>query len=190
MAITLVDTAGDASANTYASLTTATAYFAARPFSTAWTSASVDDQSAALAFATTLLDNLRWKGAKGSTANSALTQALAWPRHWAPTLEADANEEFVAEYFIDLSVTYFSSLTIPTPIVRATCEIALEILRAGSTDPFTRDTTRNVQRETVDVITTEYLAPAQRVYGLGQFPTVVALIAPLLRGGSVEIERV
>ncbi|HXG70334.1 MAG TPA: DnaT-like ssDNA-binding protein, partial [Gemmatimonadaceae bacterium] len=75
--------------------------------------------------------------------------------------------------------------------VQATCELALEILRAGTTDPFSKDDTRNIQQETVDVISTTYFAPGDRARGLALFPTVTGLIAPLLRSaGATLVERV
>lgn len=191
MALTLIATVGGATSNSYVTAADADAYFDGRAFASAWTSATTGQKEQALVYATTLLDRERWLGAKGSTFTLALTQALAWPRRWATTLEADAGPEIISEYFIDTALGYYSELTIPPPIVRATCELALEILRAGTTDPFTLDRTRNVKRKKIDVIDTEYFAPGQRARGLGLFPAVVALIAPLLRSsGASEVERV
>lgn len=190
MPLVLDATVGTATANSFASRVQADAYFLTRPFADAWTAASATLQDQALIFATTLLNALKWKGGKGMTNASALTQALAWPRQWTPTLEADAQPEYVTEYFIDLTIGYYSSLSIPTPIVQATCELALEILKAGSTDPFTIDSTRNIKREQVDVISTEYFDPQYRAYWLARYPSVMNLIAPLLRGGANEVERV
>jgi hypothetical protein len=188
--LTLDATVGGANANSFASRIQADAYFLTRPFADAWTAASSTQQDQALVFATTLLNGLRWAGGKGATNASALTQALAWPRQWAPTLEADAQPEFVTEYFVDTTLGYFSSLAVPSPIVQATCELALEILKSGTTDLFGQDTTRNIKSETVDVISTTYFDPQYRVYWLARFPAVMNLIAPLLRGGVNEIERV
>jgi hypothetical protein len=186
MTLTLVATPGAANANSYADVATADAYFEARAFSSAWT--SVTDQEVkkqALMYATQLLDRERWAGAKGITYAGSLTQALAWPRRWAGTLEQDANPgQLVTEFFIDTAIGFYSELTIPTPIVRATCELALEILRAGSSDPFTLDTTRNIKRDRVGPLETEFFDIGQRARGLGMFPAVVALIAPLLRTSS------
>lgn len=190
MALVLDATVGGPSANTYVLVAQAQAYFDARPFSSAWNSAIVADQSAALAYSTRVLDRLEWLGAKGGTPSDAITQALAWPRRWSPTLEFDNPvPQFITEYFIDLSIAYYSSLTIPKPITDATCELALEFLRAGTADPLTRDDTRNVKREKVDVIETEYTDPGLRFRGIGLFPTVVAIIAPLLRSSALSVER-
>ena len=190
MALVLDATVGGSAANVYLTLADAETYFSARPFTSVWTAAADADKNVALVYATTLLDQQKWKGAKGSTPAGALTQALAWPREWAPTLEADANPEFVTEYFIDLSVGYYSSLTIPQPIRDATCELALEILRAGTTDPLTKDTTWNIAAESVGPIRTQYVDPGVRVFGIGQFQSVMRLIQPLLRNGTQAIARV
>lgn len=190
MPLTLDDTPGGASANTYVSLANAETYFLSRPFSSAWTAATDAVKNQALAWATMLLDREKWKGTKGITPSGALTQALAWPRRWAPTLEFDSYPQFVTDNFIDTSTAFYGSTTIPTPIVRATCELALEILKAGSTDPLTFDKQRDVKRKKIDVLETEYLDPWMRTYQLAKFPTVMALIGPVLVGGlGTEIER-
>ena len=189
MPLTLDATPGGASANTYVLLADAETYFLSRPFAAAWTTSTDPLKSQALAYATILLDRQRWLGTKGTTSSGALTQALAWPRRWTPTLEFDSYPQFVTDNFIDTSTAFYSSLTIPTPIVRATCELALEVLNAGSVDPLTKDATRNVKRKKIDVLETEYFEPALRVYGLGLFPTVIALIGPLLRSSGREVDR-
>lgn len=189
MPLVLVATPGGASSNSYSDVATAQSYFDGRAFSDAWTAATLVQQTQALVHATALLDRERWAGAKGTTYTGALTQALAFPRRWLPTLEVDAAPQLVSEYYIDIALGFFDPALIPVPIVRATCELALELLRAGTTDPLSKDSTRNVKRKRVDVLDTEYLPPWQRVRGLGYFPAVIALIAPLLRassGGNVE----
>jgi hypothetical protein len=193
--LTLVATAGASNANSYITLADAETYFLARPFASTWNAATSTNalKEQALVFATKLLDREKWHGTKGITTAGASTQALAWPRQWAPTLEADAVPQPIAEYFIDTTIGYYSSLTVPTPIKDATCELALEILRAGTTDPFTKDGTRNIAAKGLGggAIDTEYVAVAERVRGLALFPSVLALIAPLLRtSASNEVERV
>lgn len=187
-------TVGGATSNAYCLASDGDAYFAGRLFASAWTNATQQQKEAALIYATTLLDREKWVGTKGSTTVSSYTQALAWPRRWAPSLEFDQQEDYIAEYFVDLTVAYYSSLVIPQPIIRATCELALALLQAGTTDPFVdANGTRNIKREKVDVIETEYLDVQQRTRGLGLFPQVIALIAPLLRtqsGAGAGVERV
>lgn len=191
MPLVLDATAGGASSNSYVSLADANSYFEGRPFASAWDDATDPEREKALVYATTILDRERWAGAKGVTYEGAATQALAWPRRWTPTLEWDAAPQLVAEWFIDTSIGYYSALTVPTPIVRATCELALEILRAGDSDPFAVDDTSNIKREKTGPLETEYFAPTNPTTGLGLFPSVVALIAPLLRtSAGMQIERV
>jgi hypothetical protein len=187
--MTLDATVGGATSNSYTDVTAADAYLATHPFAASWTAAVTADKETALQYATAVLDRERWAGAKGMTPAGSLTQALSWPRRWAPTLELDASPQFVTEYWIDTSITFYSELTIPTPLVRATCELALVILDAGTTDPFTVDATR-VKRETVDVISTEYFDSQDRVRGLAHYPHVAKLVAHLLRDNDgAEVRR-
>ncbi len=191
----LVATVGAATANTYITQADATTYFSSRANATSWTGASSDNKDIALLMATDLLDREKWKGTKGSTPTGALTQALAWPRRWAPTLEYDNEPSFVGfdDVWVDLTLAYYSELAIPGPIVDATCELALEILKAGTTDPFASLAYpwENVRRKTVDVLTTEWFGPEDRSSGLGRFPSVIALIAHLLRAaGTTTVDRV
>lgn len=191
MPLVLDATAGGASSNSYVSLADAETYFEGRPFASAWTGADQADKEQALVYATTILERERWLGAKGATYQAALTQALAWPRRWVPTLEWDAAPQLVSEFFIDTATGYYGELTVPTPIVRATCELALEILRAGDTDPFSVDSTSNIKREKTGPLETEYFEPTNSVTGIGFYPNVVALIAPLLRSSAgMQSERV
>jgi hypothetical protein len=186
MPLTIDATVGGASSNSYVLLADAEAYMLGRVNPWTGTDAAKDT---ALVNATSLLDQEQWAGTKGTSATSALTQALAWPRRWVPTLEFTAYPEYVTDNFIDTSVAFYSSLVIPTPIVRATCELAMELLRAGTTDRLTFDSKRNVKRTRVDVLDTEYFDPWQRVRGLGYFPSVLSLVAHMLRsadGGTVD----
>lgn len=76
MALTLVATAGSASANTYCTRADATTYHEGRLYSDDWNDADTTDQDAALVMATRLLD--QWFDWQGSAVDS--TQALKWPR--------------------------------------------------------------------------------------------------------------
>lgn len=193
MPLTLDATVAGPAANSYATLAEATAYFAARPFASAWSAADATPggaQEQALVFATTLLERERWAGAKGQTPQGALTQALAWPRRWAPTKEIDAGAQVITEYFIDLSVAYYDSTTIPLPIKQATYELALVVLGAGGGDPFTQDATRVKRSVIAGAIETEYFPTQDSVRGMGHYPHVARLIAPLLRDTGHLVERV
>lgn len=190
MPLVLDATVGGATSNAYVDRDDANTYFEGRASTAAWDAAFNDAKDKALVNATDLLERLKWAGAKGMTPAGALTQALAWPRRWAPTLEADAAPEFVAVDFIDTSVAYYSELTIPRPIVRACCELALVILTAGTTDIFASDLKR-VKRKKVDALETEFFDSQDALRGISRYPHVLQLITPLLRSaGGIEVERV
>jgi hypothetical protein len=191
VSVDLDATVAGPTANAYCDADTAQAYFDGRPFAAAWTAASLSQREQALVYATMLLDREKWVGIKGTTTTGGYAQALAWPRRWAQSLEFDQQADYIAEYFVDTTIAYYSSLTIPVPIIRATCELALAVLNAGTTDPFI-DGTRNIRSERVDVLDTVYLDVHLRTRGLGLFPQVVALVAPLLRSQSqgAQMERI
>jgi hypothetical protein len=70
----------------------------------------------------------------------------------------------------------------------ATCELALEFLKAGTTDIAAQDTKQNVIQKTIGPISTTYSDPSQRAVGLARYPRVMALLAPLLDGiGSNQV---
>lgn len=193
MPLVLDATVGGATSNTFALLADAETYFLGRTNPWPVTDAVTTDamKSVALVNATALLDREQWGGTKGTTPADALVQALSWPRRWVKTLEFTAYPQYITDNFIDTSVAFYSSIIIPIPIVRATCELAMELLRAGTTDYMTYDGTRNIKREGVGPLSTEYLDPWYRVRGLGYFPSVLALVAHMLRSSdAVEIDRV
>ena len=108
MSLTLVDTAGSASANTYASIDTASTYFSERLHNSTWLAASLEDRKAALIWATRVLDySVDWVGTA-----MVSTQALRWPRSGVYTPD---------------SVTV-DTTAIPDFIVYATCELAAQLL--------------------------------------------------------------
>lgn len=189
--MTLLATPGASNANTYAVLATADAYHESRPTGAAWAAVAGGDDTkeAALLAATELLDTIKWAGSKGATTSNALTQALAFPRQWVPTLEADADPEFVSEYFIDTSIVFYDSTTIPLPLVRATCELALIIAQAGGVDVFAADTKR-VKLKTTGPLTTEFFDSQDFIRGLGRYPQVLRHIQHMFRSaGSIEAVR-
>ena len=163
---TLVTTAGSATANSFASLTDFETYCDARLNASAWSDASESDQSRALIEATRDLNLLAYIGYPVTT-----TQALQWPR--VNAIDPD-----------QVWMVYFGTSTIPQRTINATCELALQYLKAGTEDVAALDPTLNVIEETVDVITTRYAAPALRVRGLRRYPRVWSYIAPLLSSPS------
>lgn len=106
----LVATVGSASANSYATVDFADAYFEGRPNVTAWTGASDDTKEAALLQAALLLDAMfAWTGSAVDA-----VQALAWPRAGMLT----RNGFSVA------------TTVVPNEVKRAQCEYA-RVLIAG-----------------------------------------------------------
>lgn len=147
----------------------------ARLNASAWTDETDDDQKArALIEATRDLEALSWVGTKASS-----TQALQWPRSWAPNPDASFGG------------TYYSDSEIPQRVKNATMELALEYLRAGSTDVAAIDSNQNVIEKTVDVLTTRYSEPYSRAQGINRYPRVIGMLRPLLAsyGSSVPTVR-
>jgi len=171
MALTIVETAGSASANSFTSEADADAYLEARPNSSTWTGTTAKQQ--ALISATRQLSMLAWQGTRVDN-----TQALAWPRQWV--IDADAP----------WGTTYFSTTAIPAWLKDATCELAFEVLRAGTTDIFALPATDGVIEKTVDVLTTRYADPHTQKTGLQRYPLVWQLIRPYLTTQGMQIATV
>ena len=187
MAITIVATPGDAAANSFVTAAEMTTYCAARLNASVWTGA--DAQLPALVEATRDLTLLGYLGGRAS-----VEQALAWPRIWAA--DPDASTAYLDTESVvrigDTAVVYFDETTIPQRVKDATCELALQYLKAGTSDLAGTDSTQGVIRKRIDVIETEW-APNQRATGLARFPRVMAYLDPLLdaeqASGGLEIVR-
>lgn len=123
MAITLVteDGTGKSDANTYAAAATADTYFAAHLNAAAWTGATADNKAAALAFATRLIDaEFQFGGYRTST-----TQALQWPR--TGCIDPDAGS--ISPIMPGIrSRSFINTNVIPPNVIRATCEMARELI--------------------------------------------------------------
>lgn len=112
MPVTALDvTPASPTANAYVSLAVADQYHLDRPaVGTTWGVATADQKTAAILWATKLLDNLwTWNGYPES-----LTQALAWPRKGILKRHGLSG--------------YISSTEIPTQIQSATAEYARQLL--------------------------------------------------------------
>jgi len=170
MAVTIVATAGSASANSFVTLAEANTYMEARLNSTLWDAATDDSKNRSLIEATRELGNLSWQGY-----TAADTQALAWPREWvtdpdSPTLD------------------YYDSTEIPTRLKNATCELAFQFIKAGTTDVAALDSTSGVIRKKIDVLETEYAEPWTRAKGLARYPRVLGFIRPLLASSGPVVD--
>ena len=163
MPLTLIATAGASDANTFATAARMTAYCEGRLNASLWTGA--DAQLPALVEATRDLTALGYLGEKADA-----LQALAWPRYNVPDPDPSRLNP----------VLYLDETTIPARLVDATCELALEYLKAGGTDLARASATEGIKRRRIDVIETEYQVGTAPTRGVARFPRVMALIAPLL----------
>lgn len=162
-------TVGGASANSYATVGETDTYLDTRLNAGDYTGASADDKARALIEATRELDRLPWIGLKVTD-----TQALAWPRDFAVDPDATISDPA-------LDFPYFADDVIPQRVKDATMELALEFLRAGTTDVAALPSDAGIQSESVGPLSTTYL-PGNRPRGLNRFPRVLHWLAPLLEG--------
>ena len=168
MPITIDATVGGASANSFVTLAEAQTYMDGRLNGSSWDGATTDDQNRALVEATRWLSARTWQGERVNS-----TQALSWPRFWAP----NPDLMFGGNWFFDSTV-------IPQRIKDATAELAFQFLKLGTTDAAAIDPNQKIIEQTVGPITTRYSDPYARPQGLGQFPSVLRYIAPLLFGDA------
>lgn len=190
MAVEIVPTVGSASANSFVSVDEMTAYCDGRLNSSAW-DPDDDTKHAALVEATRELNVLPWLGARATT-----TQALAWPRSDVADPDLNGVNDGLTFDILRkrLPVDYDPDI-VPQRVKDATCELALQFLKAGTTDIASVDPNAGVVRKKIGPIETEWAdtANVKRVEGLAKFERVWRLINPLLkkaRGGTVELLRV
>lgn len=171
---TIVSTVGGSTANAFVSVLEADAYCDARLNASAWTDEDDDDQKArAIIEATRELNRPTYLGTRVSS-----SQALQWPRAFA--LDPDAAWP--------AGNIYISSTIVPQRIKDATCELALQFLKAGTSDVAALDANAQIIEKTVGPLTTRYADPAMKRVGLDRYPRVLELIAPLLMGSSNSAE--
>lgn len=186
---TIVSTVGDAAANSFVSTAEADTYLDARLNADAWTGEGDDDQKArALIGATQIISLLLYKGERSSG-----TQRLSWPRQWAPNPDAPTSEaDPTVTVLTDSIVVYFATDVIPQRIKDATCELALELLKAGTSDPTTTDDTKNITRLVAGPVEIDFADSLARPQGLSRFPSVLPILTPLLSAsnGGLRVVRV
>lgn len=168
MTLTLDITVGGPSTNSYVDVATATAYLEGRLNASAWTSSTSQEVALVEAFR-----ELNLKTYNGEKAND--TQAGQWPRQWAPDPDSPWG-------------WYFDSTVIPQRIKDAQCELALEFLKAGTTDLAALQSNTGLIEDTIDVITKRWDVNRTVTSGLARFPRVEALVAPLLAGSSNSVK--
>lgn len=157
----IVATSGSATANSFVTADAADTYLDGRLNSSAWTSATADDKARALMEATREISVLNYHGQRTDG-----TQALSFPREFL--LDPDDPNSF-----------YFTNTEIPQRVKDATCEMALEFLKAGTTDLGVTDSNAGVILKTIGPITTQWASPADRPAGLFKYSRVLKLLAPL-----------
>ena len=174
MAVTITATVGSASANSFVTLSEWTTYMESRLNSDAFDDATTDEQNRALTEATRELSSIMWPGVRTDD-----VQALAWPR------ELVRNPD-------DPNHNYYDDDIIPDRVKRATYELALAFLKAGTTDIVSQDTALDVKRSSIaGAIETEYYGPGHRTKGLARYPAVMREIGPLIQAASftATVER-
>ena len=182
MSVDLVATVGSASANAFADVDYADAYLEGRGNATAWSGATEDVKSVALVDASRELSALE-SLLQGYRTDA--TQALAFPR----TLVINTK----APLYSTIGVTgypEFADDIVPVDWKNATCELALEFLRAGTTDVASLDRNAGVIEKTLGPIRTVWAEPTARASGLARFPRVLGLVEQFLAARSgVDIVR-
>lgn len=168
---TIVDTAGAANANSFISRAAASTYLDARLNSSAWSAATDDNKDRALIEATRTLSLLDYIGARVDD-----VQALSWPRQEA--VNPDSPDE-----------TEFDTDEIPQRVKDATCELALEFLKAGSTDLEGTDPDAALIRKKVGPLEKEFAEPGARPSGIARFKRVSELVEPLLESDDDVVVR-
>jgi hypothetical protein len=123
MALTLIkeDGTGKVDANSYADVADGDSYFDGHLYASAWTSAAADRKAAALVMATRLIDSqFQFNGFRAHD-----EQALQWPRERCPDPDASLVSVSVLGWVGDNLV---EPDLVPAAVVRATCEMARELL--------------------------------------------------------------
>lgn len=185
MPLSIVATIGSASANSFVTEAEFIAHCASRlnPHSGVTVSggSNTETEKAALIEAGRWLNLLAWLGSRTDE-----VQAMAWPRQYVTDPDAPALTAVT-----DIEQLYFADDELPTRVKLGQMELAIEFLKAGTTDIATLDPNIGVIEKTIDVLTTRYAEPYQRAQGLNRFPRVVQQIAPLLAGsaGGLEVVR-
>ena len=113
--------AGLANANSYADVADGDAYHAGHLYATAWTGASADQKSAALAMASRLIDaEYQFGGFKTND-----SQSLQWPRYRCTDPDRDPS---IRVGRLMIWENWVPENSVPKAVIQATCELARELL--------------------------------------------------------------
>lgn len=176
MPVTVVATPGASNANSFVTVAEADAYAEGRLNAAAWESATADTRARAVIEASRDISYLYWKGSTVSA-----SQALAWPRAYVQDPDAPYDDQTIS---LD-DIVYFPETEVPQRVKDATCELALQYLKAGGNDVAMPDPSDGIVSKQVDVISVTYTDNGSRVTkGLNRFPRVMAFIGPMLAAGA------
>ena len=164
MSTTIVATVGAANANSFALETEWIAYCATRLNPPSGTTVSgttcTETEKVALVEAARFLSLLEWQGYRVDT-----TQALAWPRIWAPNPDSPPVSSLS-----NLDELYFDDGEIPSRVKNGQIELALAFISLGTVDLLAVDPNQGVILKTVGPLTTEWASPQSRPQGLAKYP--------------------
>jgi len=170
----LVATVGSATANAFADVDEADEYLDARLNASAWTASTVDEDNKIRA----LVEAARELSALEPLLQGYRTdavQALCFPRTGVINTKAPVDGPLGTSGYPE-----FDDDVIPADWVAANIELALEFLKAGTSDLASLDAKLNVIRKKTGPLETEWADPAQRAQGLARFPRVWALVEQFL----------
>ena len=129
MSLTLIkeDGTGLANANTYALVADGDAYHEGHLYASAWTAAVTGDKEKSLVMATRLIDaEFQFNGSRRLN-----TQALQWPRRECPDPDSESG---VLPGLLLTRGSFLDETKVPPVVVRATAELARELLKQDRTD--------------------------------------------------------
>lgn len=184
MSITIVATAGDASANSYVTEVEYIARVATLPSPATGTTvtgaACSETEKGWLIEMQRELTLLPWIAGRVNS-----TQALAWPRIYAEDPDAPSLLGVVGA-----TDFWFDETEIPQRVKDAQIDMVQVCLAAGKNPFAAEDTNRGLIGKTIDVLSWQW-QPNQRSIGWARYPRILGLIAPLLstRSGGVEVVR-
>lgn len=179
MALTIVATAGSASANSFVTEAEQVTYVASRLNATDWVTLSgttcTETEKAAMIEATRELSALVWSGRRADA-----TQVLSWPRQDVEDPDSPSG-------------SYYLTTVVPQRVKDATAELAMQFVKAGTTDVAALDDTALISQRVIGPLSTSYVAPYARATGLRRYPSVTRFVAELLApssgGAGVRMER-
>lgn len=177
MPLVIVTTPGASDANSFVTAAEMTAYCEGRLNASVWTASAA--QLPALVEASRDLTYLNWIGSRVND-----DQALAWPRAYVPNPDAPYDDETLT---LD-DIVYFDEDIVPDRVKDATCELALQYLKAGGTDIAMPCPSYGIASKQVDVISVTYITDGTRITkGINRYPRVMGFIAPMLANGAANL---